>query len=87
MFDLGQIVGTPAALKLLEENGLSFSAMLYRHQSLESSELCAEDRQANIDAVKNGDRVFSRYSVNGQKLYIITEWDRSYTTILLAEEY
>ena len=87
MFELGQVVATPAALAILENNGLEYSALLYRHQSLESVELGDEDRQANLDAVKNGERILSRYTVNGTKLYIITEWDRSYTTIMLAEEY
>lgn len=87
MFELGQVVGTPAALELLAENGLEYSALLYRHQSLESTELGVEDQQANRDAAKNGERILSRYSVNGVNLYVITEWDRSVTTILLADEY
>lgn len=87
MFELGQVVATPAALEILAENGLEYSALLYRHQSLESTELGEDDQQANRDAVMNGERVLSRYTVNGTKLYIITEWDRSFTTILLAEEY
>lgn len=87
MFELGQVVATPAALAILEENGLLYSALLYRHQSLESSELDEDDRRANREAVKNGERILSRYTVNGTKLYVITEWDRSVTTILLAEEY
>lgn len=57
MFELGQIVGTPSALKLLADNGLEYSALLYRHQSLESVELDVEDQQANRDAVKNGGRI------------------------------
>lgn len=87
MFELGQVVATPAALAVLEENGLEFPALLYRHASLESVELGADDQQANRDALKNGGRILSRYTINGAKLYVITEWDRSITTILLAEEY
>ncbi len=87
MFDLGQVVATPAALELLAESGIEYSELLCRHHSLESPELDEDDRQANQWAIKNGDRVLSRYTVNGVTLYIITEWDRSYTTILLAEEY
>ena len=86
MFELGQVVATPAALAILEENGLEYSALLYRHASLESAELGDDDQQANRDALKNGERILSRYTVNGTKLYVITEWDRSITTILLAEE-
>lgn len=87
MFELGQVVATPAALAILEENGLEYAALLYRHASLESTELGEEDQQANRDALKNGERILSRYTVNGTKLYVITEWDRSVTTLLLAEEY
>jgi hypothetical protein len=87
MFELGKVVATPAALKILEDNGIEYSTLIYRHQSLESSELGAQDCQANLDAVKNDGRIFSRYTVNGKKLYLITEWDRSATTILMADEY
>ncbi len=87
MFKLGQVVATPAALSILEKNGMDFSALLYRHQSLENSELGEDDRQANRDAIARSERIFSRYTINGTKLYVITESDRSVTTILLAEEY
>lgn len=42
----------------------------------------------NDRAVESGDdRIFSAYTIEGHRVYIITEWDRSYTTMLLAEEY
>lgn len=51
--------------------------------------LCAGDKQLNDAAVRSGDdRIFSKYrDRNGHELYIITEHDRSYTTILLCEDY
>jgi hypothetical protein len=50
--------------------------------------LCEEDRRLNDDAIHNGDRLLSAYSLrDGVKLWIITESDRSVTTLLLPEEY
>jgi len=49
---------------------------------------CEEDRQANEDALKNGDRLFSVYkTAKGVKIWVITEADRSSTCVLLPEEY
>ena len=51
-------------------------------------ELCPEDMKANDDALRDGERLLSRYAVGkGISIYIITEWDRSATTVLLPEEY
>ena len=50
--------------------------------------LCEADRKQNDWALKNGERLLSSYRAsNGTKFWIITEWDRSYTTILLPSEY
>ena len=47
-----------------------------------------DDWKENDNAVKNGERVLSSYRApDGTKFWIITEWDRSYTTVLLPEEY
>lgn len=61
--------------------------LLERHQSGDWGDMCAEDKQANDDAIINEERIFSAYIVNGVKLWVITEWDRSVTTILLPSEY
>lgn len=93
---LGHIVATPGALDLLDahrpENPGGLGAeLLARHASGDWGELCEDDAQANRDALKVGLRVFSCYSLtqtDGQtaKLWIITEADRSATT-LLPDEY
>lgn len=87
MFQLGDVYITLGAMQILSAAGESGVDLLARHQALDCPELSKTDRQINRDAVKNGDRILSRYTVSGVKLFIITEWDRSYTTILLAEEY
>jgi hypothetical protein len=86
-FPLGQVVATPAAVAILEQGNMGPDTLLIRHARLHSPELCEEDKQANREAVECGDRVVSSYTVAGTKLFVITEWDRSVTTILLADEY
>lgn len=49
--------------------------------------LFMDDKQSNDDAVKYGNRVLSAYDHHGERFWIITEWDRSFTTLLLPEEY
>jgi len=60
---------------------------LRRHESGDWGTLCDEDREANDTAAHEGDRLVSVYYSNGTKFYVITEWDRSATTVLLPEEY
>ena len=61
---------------------------LQRHASGEWGDLCKEDIEANEHALLHGGRLFSKYrSSRGVKFYVITEWDRSLTTILLPEDY
>ena len=47
----------------------------------------ASDVQANVHAIQHDERILSAYKLHGEKLYVITEWDRSVTTLLLASEY
>lgn len=62
--------------------------MLLKHSLGNWGDVCEEDAAANNEALKNGDRILSSYRAeNGEKIWIITEYDRSYTTILLPEEY
>lgn len=88
LFKLGVVVATPAALQILAESGTSPWALLSRHVSGDfGPELDAEDVQANHDAIRDGERVLSLYVVAGVRLYVITEADRSSSTILRADEY
>lgn len=88
LFSLGQIVATPAALALLESHGVSPWGLVRRHQRLDPGELGLADQQANIADLAAGERIFSKYAVgSGQSVYVITERDRSVTTVLLPEEY
>ena len=87
-FPLGQIVATPGALAALEEAGESPGTLLKWHVTGDWGEVDEHDRQENEFSVAHGFRLLSAYTVtNGTKLWIITEVDRSATTILLPSEY
>ncbi len=86
-FPLGQIVATPGALKLLEEAGEDPCLLLARHRSGDWGELDSHDRRENELSLKNGWRILSSYPMGNERVLIITEADRSYTTILLPSEY
>ncbi|QSI34340.1 plasmid related protein [Variovorax sp. RKNM96] len=61
--------------------------LIGRHAHGDWGDIHAEDRKLNDQAVRNGLRLLSAYEIGGVKVYVITEWDRSYTTVLLASEY
>ena len=85
---LGQIVATPGALAALEESGEQPSEFLSRHACGNWGDLCEEDRRENEFSLAHGFRVLSSYKLrNGAVIWIITEADRSSTTILLPSEY
>ena len=84
---LGRVVATPGALKLLMEAREHPFNFLDRHATGDWGELCAFDRRQNEIALSDGYRVLSSYDVLAGRVWIITEADRSVTTILLPEEY
>jgi hypothetical protein len=84
---LGRVLATPGALKLLSEMGKDPFGYIARHATGDWGELCAFDRRQNEIALRDGYRVFSSYNVPAGRVWIITEADRSITTILLPEEY
>ena len=84
---LGRVVATPGALKLLMEAGGHPFDYLARHATGDWGDLCAFDRGQNEIALREGYRVLSSYDVPAGRVWIITESDRSITTILLPEEY
>ena len=88
LFSAGRIVATPGALALLEKVQKSPSEFLSRHLRGDSGELCQEDKAENELSLKHGFRLLSSYPVTEtDTLWIITEADRSVTTLLLPSEY
>jgi len=87
-FVLGQTVSTPGALKALEEAGQDALPFLVRHVTGDWGNVDRYDRHANEIGVEQGLRIFSSYTlVNGKTIWVITEADRSVTTVLLPQEY
>ena len=84
---LGRVVATPGALKLLMVTGGHTFHYLARHATGDWGELCGFDRRQNEIALRDGYRIFSSYEISAGRVWVITEADRSITTILLPEEY
>jgi hypothetical protein len=88
VFNLGQIVATPGALAALQNAAQDPADFLRRHVACDWGDLSDEDHNENNYSLENGFRLLSSYRTNeGDKLWIITESDRSATTLLLPEEY
>jgi len=88
LFPLGQTVATPGALEALERNQQRPTDFLQRHQTGDWGELEDEDRKENEVSLREGFRILSAYHLKDKtKIWLITEADRSATTVLLPEEY
>lgn len=84
----GRILATPGALARLQHNGVPPMAPLLRHIYGDWGDVCADDWQQNELSVAAGLRVLSIYTMPDRtKVWVITEWDRSATTILLPDDY
>lgn len=84
---LGQLVATPGAMEVINTENIRLPDLLKRHQSGDWGDVGREDWEANDAALKYGDRVLSAYRIQKNRFWIITEADRSTTTVLLPEEY
>ncbi len=86
-FPLRRISAIPGALEALRQAGKDPLHLLSRHASGDWGDLDAQDRRENERSLKHGWRVLSSYPVREKTIWVITEADRSVTTILLPEEY
>jgi len=89
LFSLGQVVATSGALEALERAGDMPEVYLGRHERGDWGDVCEEDWKDNEFSVNRNLRLFSTYTLSDgeTKLWIITEADRSATTLLLPSEY
>lgn len=103
LFALGQVVATPGALELLARHGVEPAELLSRHVAGDWGQLCRDDALANDLAVQHGDRVLSAYVLHlapashtggtgesgegAERVWIVSEADRSSTCLLLPREY
>ena len=94
LFPLGIIAVTPGVAELVEQGDIL--DMIGRHVRGDWGVVDAEDGQTNMDSVMNGSRILSAYPIDPEQpckgwgdncVWIITEADRSSTTVLLPEEY
>lgn len=85
-FTLGAFYATPGAIEIVPSDEIR--DLLQRHAACDWGDCCEEDWDANCRAIHEGRRIFSVYTTNsGERVWIITEADRSYTTLLLPSEY
>jgi len=95
LFSLGQLVATPGALETMEKFQTLPLTLIRRHVRGDFGDLCAADQEENWLAIEHGFRVFSAYEltrldsgrIETEKLWVITECDRSVTTVLCPSEY
>jgi len=87
-FELGRILATPKAVNAMSEAGENALRLLKRHAHGDWGDLHEDDQRANELAIRRGMRILSAYVLSTEeRVWIITEADRSATTILLPEEY
>ena len=92
LFNLGRVVATAGALSSISES--RFRQCLYCHQHGDWGSVCEEDAAENNKSVDAGFRILSCYAIDPAKpakgenrIWILTEADRSVTTVLLPDEY
>lgn len=96
-FPLGNVYFTPGVMETIDRLQVDPFELLYRHVCGDWGSVCTEDAQANEDALCYGSRILSAYVLGPKKnsasthesvkIWVITEADRSTTTLLLPSEY
>jgi hypothetical protein len=93
MFELGQVVATPACIEALEQAGQTQHELLARHLRLEQGELCDDDHHANKLSLRDGSRILSAFRLTtGVKVWVLTEAvgddeKRASTCLMLPSDY
>jgi hypothetical protein len=87
LFALGALVATPAVLAHLDQHDINAQPYLERHVSGDWGDVPPEDAQENQLSVEQGFRILSSYDIAGERVWVITEADRSSTTLLFPSEY
>lgn len=89
-FHLGGVVMTQGVGHLIREEGLDPLDFISRHVVCDWGDIPDDDKESNNEALPNGGRLFSAYNLQGysaSRIWVITEADRSVTTLLLPTEY
>ncbi|HMV60147.1 MAG TPA: type I restriction endonuclease subunit M [Agitococcus sp.] len=87
LFALGELRITPSAGYYLPAYYIQPMDLIRRHQHGDWGDICDEDAQANQQAIIHQTRIVSSYLIGNKKVLVITEADRSSTTVLLAQDY
>lgn len=89
-FSLGKLVMTRAVHDKMNGDidfAIGVLESFEKYRSCDWGDLCESDKAENEQALKDGERILALYNIGSDKIYIITEWDRSVTTILFPYEY
>ena len=86
-FELGNVDITRGCLEFLNSKDITPLPYYRRHASGDWGKLSEDDKPVNHQALIDGGGLVGSYEVVGEKIYVVTEWDRSVTTMLLADEY
>lgn len=90
-FDIGELVMTNGVMELVQADPLirvqQLATALFAYIHNDWGDVDDEDWETNDNSVRLGNRILAQYEVSGERIWIITEWDRSVTTVLLPEEY
>lgn len=85
---LGRVVATPGALAVLEKVGVEVAELLSRHQRGDWGDVSPEDFVQNETAMVEAMTILSIYTLpTGERVWVLTAWDRSLTTVLLPSDY
>ena len=87
LFALGQVVATKNAVEFMTQKCITPIDLLHRHQRGDWGDLNEPDREANEQALIEDLRILSSYNFDKEKIWVITEADRTLTTILLPSDY
>lgn len=87
LFEAGQVVATPGALSLFSVSHINPQELLSRHLSGDWGEISEDDAAENRLSLEHGFRILSSYQIGAERVWIITEADRSVTTLLMPSEY
>jgi hypothetical protein len=85
LFELGDVLLTRGVQDKFVHTQLA--PLLERHVTGDWGLCCKEDWEVNQVALREGDRLMSVYTINDERIWVITEWNRSVTTMLLPSEY
>jgi hypothetical protein len=87
LFPLGRLIATAGVNAHLIDNDIDPTPFICQHHCGQWGDVPPEDAQENDFSVLNGLRVLSSYQMAGERVWIITEADRSSTTLLFPSEY